>query len=71
MMLKISNDLPKTLIETFNDKKSLFFRKGSVIFLENEPAAGVYFIKDGKVKIVKYLLVFFVFNHIREHFFTI
>ena len=52
-MLKISSDLTKTVIETFNEEKSLFFRKGSVIFQENEPAAGVYFIKNGKVKIVK------------------
>lgn len=46
--------LPDILLREIHEKTTLrHYRKGMVIFLEGEPGEGFYYVKSGKVKIMK------------------
>ncbi len=52
--IPIFSMLPDILLRNIHEKTALrSYRKGMVIFLEGEPGEGFYYVKSGKVKIMK------------------
>jgi len=53
MTLTSKENLKEELINAFTSKEIVFFKKDDIIYSEKNEAKGIYFIKEGRVKVTK------------------